>query len=462
MGGIQMLSVLVNVVRNKLTAEFIGSFGMGLADLYSRTADFISQGTSFGIGISAVRDLSELHERGDQRQCAHYVRLIRTLSLWLAALGMLVCVLAAPLLSRWSVGGSGITQGYWKLAPMVGFLTLTAGETAILRATRRLRTIAINTTTGAVITLAITAVLYPWLGRHGILPVMLCSTGALWLLNLRSTMQSYPLRLMRPRKEFFMQSRAIIKIGIALLGAGILGAGAEMVIRNFLVSHGSLEQAGFYAAGLTLTVTYVRLIFSAIDADYYPRLSALTHEVQQQNSTINRQIDVLVLLVAPSLILFALFLPLGIRILYTREFLLIEPMVLAALGYTFFKAVYTPIAYLPLAHGDSRIYFIMEMLYNVNFCALVMLGFTHWGLLGAGVALTVANALDLACLFVYYRHHYDYHMESRTLLAVITQGMLASSAIVCCLMAPMKIRLMVVPVIFILSATYSIYSYKRK
>lgn len=462
MGGVQLLNVLINIVRNKLAAILIGPTGMGLADLYARSADFLSQSTNFGIGISAVRELSTLHEQGDLRECAHRVRLIRTLTLWLALLGAVACLLAAPLLSRWSVGGSSITRGYWKLVPMVAFLTLTAGEMAILKATRRLRQIAVNMVVGALITLVLTAGFYYFLRMRGIVPVLLCSSAVMWLLTWRSTRQHYPYSLMMPRRDFFLQSRDILQAGMALLGAGVLGSGTEMVIRNFVVAHGTLSEAGLYAAGLTLTVTYTRVIFSAMDSDYYPRLAAsIPHGQEVLSATVNRQIDVLVLLMAPALILFALCLPLVVQLLYTEDFLRVVPMVLAALCYMFLKAVYSPMAYLSLAAGDSRIYFLMELLYDVASCTLVMLGYVAYGLVGCGVALSLSNLLDLLVLWGFYHKRYKYTMQRTTLISVLLQWLLIMATLVVCAQDSLSMRILVGLPVFAVSACYSLYFFKR-
>ena len=45
----------MSIIRNKFTALFIGTWGMGLADLYNRTAELIGNTTNFGIAFSAVR-----------------------------------------------------------------------------------------------------------------------------------------------------------------------------------------------------------------------------------------------------------------------------------------------------------------------------------------------------------------------------------------------------------------------
>ena len=60
LGGVQVFYVLMSIIRNKFTALFIGTWGMGLADLYNRTTELIGNTTNFGIAFSAVRHLAEL------------------------------------------------------------------------------------------------------------------------------------------------------------------------------------------------------------------------------------------------------------------------------------------------------------------------------------------------------------------------------------------------------------------
>ena len=54
-GGVQGLNVLFSIVRNKLTSVLLGVGGVGLIDVYSRTADLIGSSTNFGLSFSAVQ-----------------------------------------------------------------------------------------------------------------------------------------------------------------------------------------------------------------------------------------------------------------------------------------------------------------------------------------------------------------------------------------------------------------------
>lgn len=103
----------------------------------------------------------------------------------------------------------------------------------------------------------------------------------------------------------------------------------------------------------------------------------------------------------------------------------------------------------------------MELSYDVVFCLLVILGYTFFGLPGTGVALSVANALDLLALWTFYHHRYKYSLERATLLRAAFQAVLLAATLALCLSAPsLVMRCTVGGGLFALSLAYSVYSYK--
>ena len=193
----------------------------------------------------------------------------------------------------------------------------------------------------------------------------------------------------------------MIRLGLAYAAAGFVAAGGEYLVRLILLHcdapgiHKGNDAVGLYAAAFTLTVTYARLIFMSMDADYFPRLSATVGDTAQQNLTVNRQIDVLVQLTAPLLPLFCLLAPTAVHILYSREFSGAVLMIGAAAPYLLFKAICTPVAYLGLAHSRSRLYLLVESSYSVAFVAAMGLCYPLLGMPGAGLALTLCHIVYL-------------------------------------------------------------------
>ena len=455
LGGVQFFYILMSIVRNKLTAIFIGTAGIGLADLYCRTLELLGSTTNFGIAFSAVRRLSALYEEDKTNKTEVYVRLIRTWTFITAIFGVLVCISFSPLISQLATGTYDHILTFSLLAPAVFFTTLAGGEIAILKGMRGLKNLALVSAASALGTVIITIPIYATIGITGVIPVIICTTALTFGLNLNATRRLFPYKISPFNRRFVAKGGHLIRLGSAYIAAGIIGSASELLIRTVIVdSDQTCHMAGLYAAGLTLTVSYARIIFVAMDADYFPRLSAALKNLERANETINQQIDILVLLMAPLLILFATCLNWIVPILYTSDFLEVIPMVLCTLPYMFFKAIYSPIAYLPLSAGKSRLYLCAELMYYVAFAILVTTGYHYYGLIGAGLGLSAANMVDLTVLPILYRKIFGFKFSTSTLHRCIIQGVFLVAALTCCGL-PIWSGKLISFMLFLLSMRYS-------
>ena len=410
-GGVQGLNVIVSLVRNKLAAILLGPAGMGLVSLFNATVAFISQATGFGISMSAVRHISELSESGDEAQRAYYIKVVRAWSLLAALLGVLVCVAIGPFLSSNTFAWGNHTLHFILLAPAVGMIAVTAGETAILKGTRQLKPLVVVQTFTILATLILTVPAYYFFGQAGIVPVIVLMALVTLLFTVNYSWRLYPLQL-SGSKGILGDGMEMIRLGVAFTMAGIVGAGSEMLIRSWLNLQGDLDAVGLYNAGYMITVTYASMVFSAMEADYFPRLSAVNGDVAATNETVNKQTEVTLLIIAPMLVGMIVLLPVLTPLLLSEKFMPIVAMTqVAALG-MLFKAITLPAAYITLARGYSLIYLSLETAYFIVFVLLVMYGYRHWGLLGTGIAITAANVFDFFMIHTVAYFRYGYKMSS--------------------------------------------------
>lgn len=93
----------------------------------------------------------------------------------------------------------------------------------------------------------------------------------------------------------------MVRLGVAFVIAGAMGSGVEFAVRAFIANSGTLADVGLYNAGYVVTVTYASIVFMSMETEYFPRLSAVNHDEEACNATVNRQIEVSVLLLAPLL-----------------------------------------------------------------------------------------------------------------------------------------------------------------
>lgn len=413
-GGVQGLNIIINLVRNKLIALLLGPDGMGLASLFNTTVNFISQATNLGISFSAVKHISLLYEENDEEKIAHFVKVVRVWSLITALVGMAVCILVGPFLSNYTFSWGDHTLHFVLLSPAVGLLAITGGETAILKGTRRLRslaTIQVNTIFAA---LVISVPLYYYFGQSAIVPVIVSLILVTMLLTIRYSYRLYPLRLSRSRR-MLGEGMSMVKLGVAFVMAGIMGSGAEMLVRSYLNVKGDLDVVGLYNAGFILTITYASMVFSAMETDYFPRLSSVCKDASQLNQTVNRQIEVSLLIVSPMLAALIIALPVLMPLLYSNKFIPVIAMAQVAVFSMYVKSISLPISYVTLAKGDSVAYMVLEACYDVLFVLLIIVGFQLWGLFGTGLALSLSYLLDFAIVGGYAYFHYHYRVSGQVL-----------------------------------------------
>ena len=420
-GGVQGIMMLVAVVRNKVVSELLGPSGVALINLFHNAIKLISQSTDFGLSFSAVKHVAELSDSGDEAEIQNLVRTVRTWCLFAGLLGMSVALALCRGLSLWTFETVDYTWNFALLSLSVCLLTIQGGEMAILKGLKKLKKVALISVFGAVATFVLSAPIYYFWRMDGVVySLVLCSIVTL-AIHLHYSGKVIPWRVSLFSQTVYVQGLPMVRLGIGFIIAGIFGQGAEYVIRTLILYFGDLNDVGLYTSGYTLAVSYSNLIFVAFEADYFPRLSAAQHDWKRMNQTVNQQMEVGVLLVAPMLALFVLAMPVLVPMLFSSKFVDAVPMAICATFYVFFRAFTLPASYLALAKGDSRMYMLTELVYDIFIALAIPYAFKFWGLSGAGWALSVAGLLDMLFIHFLYGIKYSFCLDVSRLKIYLMQ-----------------------------------------
>ena len=84
----------------------------------------------------------------------------------------------------------------------------------------------------------------------------------------------------------------------------------------------SLQDVGFYNAGIMILNGYFGVIITALTTDYYPRIASISDNNIFLQNELNKQATVSLVLCCPLVVLFLFLLPFFIRVLYSEEFFL--------------------------------------------------------------------------------------------------------------------------------------------
>ena len=433
-GGVQGLNVVIGLVRNKFVALLLGPGGMGLVSLFNTTVQFISQATHLGISFSAVRHISEYYDAENTEKVAHYVKVVRGWCLLTALVGMLVCVVLGPFLSSATFSWGDHTLHFILLAPAIGMIAITGGETAILKGQRKLGALALVQIVAALASLVISIPIYYFFWQAGIVPVIVLMAFVTMCATLWFSLRLFPLQF-GGTYGILGEGMEMVRLGVAYTLAAVIGTASEMLIRSYLNVVGDLDVLGLYNAGYMLTITYAGMVFSAMETDYYPRLSAVQHDIRATNETVNRQMEVSLLLVSPMLAALIIALPVVVPLLFSQEFLPVVGMAQVAALAMYMKVLTLPVAYITLARGYSLSYLFLETSYFVAFVILIFFGYRYWGLFGTGVAITLAHVFEFLLVNAYAYKKYGYRSSATVYGYAIVQGALGLLAYILTLVA---------------------------
>lgn len=404
------LSLVLNIARGKLAAMLIGPAGKGLNDLYNDIRELIHTVTNCGLDFAGVRGISQKYEvwskesnpelkQQQYTEIENQIKLLRTWILIFAIFGSLICLFLAEPISWIAFSDLDHVGGCMLLSPAIGFSTLLCGEMTILKATRRLKALASISVVNVVLAILITLPFYQWMGMSGIVHALVALSFAQFL-----AICTYSYRLHRPvfcwNRLYLKAGVPMMKVGMAFTLTNVVSHGVQFAIRSILNSEAGggevgLSEVGLYGAGYAIAVSYAGVIFASLDHDFFPRLTGVFDNLEERRLAVWHQVRLSLVLAIPFAICIIALLPWILPLLNTELFTgAIRMAQYATIGLVF-RAVYLPLAYIPLAAGHSVTFMSLEFLSYLVLFISVITGYHLMGLDGAGIGLTVSIFFDM-------------------------------------------------------------------
>lgn len=411
-GGVQAFNVIISILRSKVIAVIIGPAGMGIVNLFISSTGFISSLTNFGLGTSAVKNVAAEAATGNRSRIELIITVLRKL-VWITGItGLVLTAVLSPWLSRLVFGSKEYTLGFIWISVSVLFQQLSSGQLVVLQGLRRIKDLAKANLLGAITGLVISLLLYYRWKLEAVVPVIILSSIASmffsWFYAKRSQIGSVKVT----RQQVLTEGRDMLRMGFMINLSTLIAIGASFIVRIYMSNTGGVEQVGLYSAGFAIINTYVSMIFTAMYTDYYPRLSAIAQDNNKARSLINHEAEVALLILAPIIAIFLVFINWAIIILYSRDFLAVNEMIhWAALG-MYFKVMSWSVASLFLAKGASKLFFWNEFSQTVYTLALNIAGYAMMGLEGLGISFLISFLVYAVQVFIVARRHYEFSFNS--------------------------------------------------
>lgn len=424
-GGVQVFQIIISVIRSKFVAVLLGPAGMGIVGLLTSTTGLIAGLTNFGLGTSAVKNISEANATKDENRISTIISVMRRLVWITGILGAIITLIFSPWLSQFTFGNKEYTAAFAWISITLFFSQLSTGELVLLQGLRKLQDLAKANVYGSVAGLLVTIPLYYKFGIEGIVPVIII-TALITLFFSWYFTKKIKINTTKLTKEVtLVEGRSMLVMGFMISLSGLISIAAAYLIRIFINRTGNVADVGLYNAGFAIINTYVGMIFTAMATDYYPRLSAAANSNEQCTESINQQAEIALLILAPVLIGFLVFINWAIILLYSTHFLPITGMIYwASLG-IFFKAVSWAIAFVFLAKGAGKLFFWNELTGNTYTLGVSLLGYHFGGLTGLGISFLIVYMIYLTQVYIIAKVKYQFSFTSSFIKIFIVQFSLA-------------------------------------
>lgn len=423
-GGVQVFNILISIVRSKFIAVLLGPAGMGISGLLVSTMGLIGSITNFGLGTSAVRNVSVAAASQDTGKIRTTIAVLKRMVWITGVFGAFLTIILSPYLSELTFGNRDYTLAFIGISFALLLTQLSTGELVILQGLRKLKYLAKADMAGMILGLFISIPIYYKFGSQGIVPAIVISSFFSFFLN-KFYASKIGVKNVSVSKEILRsEGFSMLKMGFMLSLSGLITVSASYILKLFIGRFGDLEQVGLYNAGFAIINTYVGMIFNAMVTDYYPRLSEVSSDNEKSKNVINSQAEIAILILAPILLVFLTFVDYAVILLYSDEFLGVNEMLhWAALG-MFFKTVSWSVGFIILAKGASKLFIWNELIGNIYLLLINLLGFYFLGLYGLGISFFIGYVIFFGQIYFVARIYYGFKFENEVYKIFLIQFVL--------------------------------------
>ncbi|WP_044270101.1 oligosaccharide flippase family protein [Bacteroides timonensis] len=461
-GGVQVINILVGIARSKIIALLLGPSGYGLYSLLQSTIQMIAGFTNVGISSSSVRNISEAYASENMEKITITVSVVNKLMLLLGGIGVIVTILLSRFISIFTFDSVDFEYAFIVLSITILFQQMMQAKMSVLQGMRKIKYLANSSVLGAILAFLISIPFYYFWKIDGIVPTLLL-TSIITYLSVSYFYKKLKIEYVRlPLKVIWRNGKDMIAMGFAMGLNSMLGLCISYFMRAFLNINGGIVEVGLFQAGWSVVSTYVGMIFTAMGTDYYPRLATVNKNDVKCCELMNQQGEISLLIITPIIILFLLFAPLAVVILYSSDFIAITTfMQLSMLG-MIFKVGSWVMGYSFVAKGESKLYIYNELIANAYMLLLNICCYLSWGIDGLGVAFSLGYLVYMLQVYFIVKRRYDFRLSRNAISIFLFSSLfvLASFAFIKYMAQPYSY--VCTSIVMLFSFIYSILSLKKK
>lgn len=460
-GGAQIFSILIGIIRTKVIAILLGPSGVGLIGILQATTELVRNATGFGINFSGVKDIAEANGSENDQKIAQTITILRRWALGTGFLGMIITIILCIPLSNYSFGNDNYALSIAILSVTLFLSSISGGQLALLQGLRQMGQMAKATLWGAILGIVITLPFYWWLGVNGIVPGMiLTALGGVVV----SWWYSRKIKIIVPKLTFYQTFNGglnMARLGFFIVITGFVATGTMYIVRGYIIKKMNIEAVGIFQASWMIGNLYLGIVLNAMLADFFPRLSEVNTDNEASNKLINEQMEIALLVGSPLIIGLISFAQLGITILYSSKFSQAIPLLQWQMLGSFIILIAWPLGVMFLAKNKGVFNIFTDGIWSLTYLLLIFLGWDYFGFIVLGIAYVGASFIKLITVYFSTSYLGKFRFTNVNLLYITFFGILTIATLFNVLYFNGYIQYLFSGIIIILAVLFSYFKLNR-
>jgi PST family polysaccharide transporter len=385
------------LVLNKIMAVYVGPAGYAVVGQFQNVAAMIIAFASGTLATGVTKYTAQYHSDTGQRTTLW--RTAGTLTVACSFLAAAIVFGFRESLAKRLLLDPGLSDVFAWLAVSLVFISINSLLLAILNGLKETRRYVAANILGALLSLAVSAILITAWGLRGALVALSVSQGSALLLT-----------LVVCRRMVWFQAKNLwgtVDPGIAAsLGRFVLMAVAsvmtlplsQILIRQKIVDELGIEHAGYWDALIKLSNTYLALATTTLSLYLLPRLSELATMAHVRREVWKSWQVIVPATVLASMVVY-LFRDWVVVTIFTPEFLPMLELLAWQLCGDVIKMTSWVLGYVLIARARSAEFITAEIVFALALWALTLMGIRLFGFRGISMAYAATYAIYLAAMY---------------------------------------------------------------
>lgn len=459
--SVKIVTILVNLVKNKVVAILLGSSGLGLLGIFTSAVTLVNSISDLGLSKSSVRNISASYTTNDSRYVSTTVFIFRRLLYILSIISAGLTLLFSKELSKISFGSNEYQWSFAWLSIAVLLNSISTGQLAILQGMRQLKALAKASTIGAVLGLVLSIPLFYVFGEKGIIPSLVVSGFIALILSTLFLKKIRFLPVTISITEILEEGKDMIKLGIAMMLVSLMSASAGFILKAYINNQAGMQDVGLFQAGFTIITGYFGMIFTTMSIDYFPRLSAINTDNSKIEIEVNQQSIIALILLCPLVVLLLFIMPFVMTLLYSSQFIEASKYVNWAIFGVVFQIGVQTMEMILLAKNRSSVFIWYVLLFQIIFLGNYIIFYNKFGVEGLGIAFSLSMMINLFAIRIVIKRLFNIRFNKKFYQ---TLGILIVFAILSFTLKDINVILVrIICAVFLLLASsfYSTYTLKK-